>query len=104
MFRSHPVLLSVCAVPGSGTPLGAMRIDSQGQQAIITGDMFHHPLQLVHPEWDDNADVEGELAFRTRSEFLAKHADRPVLVLGTHFAAPTGGHLVRDGDVYRFAV
>ena len=29
-------------------------------------------------------------------------ADRPLLVIGTHFAAPTAGHVVRDGDAYRF--
>lgn len=27
-----------------------------------------------------------------------------VLVLGTHFATPTAGHIVRDGAVYRFEV
>ena len=27
--------------------------------------------------------------------------DRPVLVIGTHFATPTAGRVVRDGEVYR---
>ena len=27
-----------------------------------------------------------------------------VLVIGTHFAKPTAGHVIRDGDAYRFAV
>ena len=32
-------------------------------------------------------------------------ADGPaVLVIGTHFAAPTAGHVVRDGDAFRLAV
>jgi hypothetical protein len=26
------------------------------------------------------------------------------LVIGTHFAAPTAGHVVRDGESYRFEV
>ena len=30
-------------------------------------------------------------------------ADRPVLVIGTHFATPTAGRIVRDGAAYRFA-
>jgi hypothetical protein len=29
-------------------------------------------------------------------------ADAPILVIGTHFAAPTAGRVRRDGDVYRF--
>ena len=28
----------------------------------------------------------------------------PVLVIGTHFAAPTAGQVVRDGDAFRFEV
>jgi hypothetical protein len=35
---------------------------------------------------------------------LAELADRPVLVIGTHFAGATAGHIVRDGDFYRLAV
>ena len=26
---------------------------------------------------------------------------RPVLIIGTHFATPTAGHLVKDGERYR---
>ncbi len=31
-------------------------------------------------------------------------AGSKVLVIGTHFAAPTAGHVVRDGEAYRLAV
>jgi len=39
-----------------------------------------------------------------RGDFLARYADRPVLVIGTHFATPSAGRIVRDGDAYRFAI
>jgi hypothetical protein len=29
-------------------------------------------------------------------------AGSQTLVIGTHFAAPTAGHVVADGDVWRF--
>ena len=61
-------------------------------------------LQMAHPDWTDNADVDGKLAFETRKNFLETHADGPVLILGTHFASPTAGHIVRDGDSFRFAI
>jgi hypothetical protein len=35
---------------------------------------------------------------------LKDWADRPILVIGTHFAAPTAGHIKRDGASYRFDV
>jgi hypothetical protein len=30
-------------------------------------------------------------------------AGSETLVIGTHFATPTAGHVVRDGEVYRLA-
>jgi len=79
-------------------------IESRGECAVITGDLMHHPVQCAHPEWGSSADVAPEQAERTRRDFLERYADGPVLVIGTHFAGPTAGKVVRDGDAYRFAV
>ena len=40
----------------------------------------------------------------TRSRLFAEWAEQTILVIGTHFAAPTAGHIVRDGAVFRFLV
>ena len=76
--------------------------EKRGAQIVVGGHGVE--LQLAHPDWKDVADVDGETAHKTRIEFLERYADTPVLILGTHFASPTGGHVVRDGDVYRFQV
>jgi hypothetical protein len=60
-----------------------------------------HSVQVAHPSWGSRADTDKAQAEATRHAFLQRYADRPVLILGTHFAGPTGGHLVRDGDAYR---
>ncbi|MFP8878358.1 MAG: MBL fold metallo-hydrolase [Myxococcota bacterium] len=101
---NHVVTDEVRLIPTPGHTPGhvSVEISSRGERAIITGDMFHHPLQMAHPDWEDVADVNGELAHRTRVEFLEENADQPVLILGTHFNTPTGGHIIRDGDAYRF--
>ena len=39
-----------------------------------------------------------------RFDVQKSYADTPTLIIGTHFAGPTAGHLVRDGDAYRLAV
>jgi glyoxylase-like metal-dependent hydrolase (beta-lactamase superfamily II) len=103
---SHEVTDEVRLIPTPGHTPGhvSVVVSSRGEEAIITGDMFHHPLQMAHPDWTDTADVDGEQAHRTRLEFLERYTDKPVLILGTHFASPTGGHIIRDGDVYRFEV
>ena len=43
-------------------------------------------------------------ALERRRAFLERHANRAVLVLGTHFATPTGGRILRDGKHWRFEV
>jgi hypothetical protein len=69
----------------------------------ITGDMTHHPCQLAHSDWllGDN---DPKAAAFTRSRLFADWADQTILVIGTHFAAPTAGHVVRDGAAFRFVV
>jgi len=79
-------------------------IRSQGEQALITGDFMHHPCQIARPHWSSAADSDPEQAQRTREQMLKELSERPVLVIGTHFAGATAGHVVRDGDTYRLEV
>jgi hypothetical protein len=39
-----------------------------------------------------------------RRAVMENVADAPVLVIGTHFATPTAGHVKRDGEAFRFDV
>jgi glyoxylase-like metal-dependent hydrolase (beta-lactamase superfamily II) len=79
-----------------------VRIASRGEEAVITGDLMHHPVQCAHPEWPCVADIDPEQAQATRRSFLERYGDRPVLVIGSHFATPSVGRVVRDGDAWRF--
>lgn len=90
--------------PGHTPGHVSVRISSRGEQAVITGDLMHHPCQAAHPEWCANVDSDRSQALETRRAFLARYADTPTLVIGTHFAGPTAGRLVRDGDAYRLDV
>ena len=103
---THPVTSEVWLEPTPGHTPGhvSVHIRSQGEEAVITGDLMHHPVQCAHPEWEATVDTDRAQARATRRSFLERYADRPVLVLGTHFAGPTAGHLVRDGDVFRLEV
>lgn len=102
----HRVCEEMSLVPTIGHTPGhvSVRILSQGQEALITGDFMHHPCQIARPNWRSTADSDPELAQRTREQMLSELSLRPVLVIGTHFAGPTAGRIVRDGDAYRLAV
>jgi len=63
---------------------------------------MHHPLQCAEPDLANNFDVDAVAARRTRRDFLARYSNKPVLVLGTHFAPPTGGWVVDAEQAWRF--
>ncbi len=102
----HQITEEVRLVPTPGHTPGhvSVRIASRGEEAVITGDMMHHPCQMARPDWRSTADSDGEAACKTRLRVLNEYADGPVLVIGTHFATPTAGHIKRDGKVFRFEV
>jgi glyoxylase-like metal-dependent hydrolase (beta-lactamase superfamily II) len=102
----HRICDELTLVPTVGHTPGhvSLRISSEGEEALITGDFMHHPCQIAHPEWSSAADSDPEQARLTRERMLAKMADRPVLVIGTHFAGATAGRIVRDGAAYRLEV
>jgi glyoxylase-like metal-dependent hydrolase (beta-lactamase superfamily II) len=101
----HRLTGEVSLVPTPGHTPGhvSVLIESAGERAVITGDLFHHPAQFAHPTWQDVADVDTAHAARTRHTFMERFSEG-TLVLGTHFASPTGGRIVRDGKFFRFDV
>jgi glyoxylase-like metal-dependent hydrolase (beta-lactamase superfamily II) len=102
----HRVSPEIRLMPTTGHTPGhvSVVIESKGETAVITGDMMHHPCQIAHPEWAPEFDSDQEASSATRRAMLKDWADRPILVIGTHFAAPTAGHIKRDGESYRFEV
>jgi glyoxylase-like metal-dependent hydrolase (beta-lactamase superfamily II) len=102
----HAITGEVRLEPTPGHTPGhvSVRIRSRGAEAVITGDLMHHPLQCAAPNVCSRFDDDQTEALATRVRFLREQADRDVLVLGTHFAAPTAGRVVADGATWRFAV
>ena len=88
--------------PGHTPGHHSVRISSKGQDAVITGDLMHHPVQCAYPEWDDGFDSDGPMAKKTRRAFCERYADSNVIVFGTHFATPSCGKIQKDGDAFRF--
>lgn len=90
--------------PGHTPGHVSVRIVSDGQRAVITGDLMHHPIQCAEPGRPVHFDSDAGQAIQTRRRFLACCAADRSLVLGTHFATPTAGHVVADGEAWRFDV
>jgi glyoxylase-like metal-dependent hydrolase (beta-lactamase superfamily II) len=89
--------------PGHTPGHVSVRISSRGENAVITGDLMHHPIQVAHPDWVCDFDTDPAMASDTRKKFVERFCDQPVQVLGTHFAGPSSGHIVRSGGKFLFA-
>jgi glyoxylase-like metal-dependent hydrolase (beta-lactamase superfamily II) len=102
----HRICDEISLVPTLGHTPGhvSVRIASHGEEALITGDFIHHPCQMAHPEWVSNADYDPQASIQTRHAMFSALAGTPTLVIGTHFAAPTAGRIVRDGEAYRLDI
>jgi glyoxylase-like metal-dependent hydrolase (beta-lactamase superfamily II) len=103
---THVVCPEVSLVPTLGHTPGhvSVRIQSQGEEALITGDFLHHPCQMAHPEWASAVDYDAEASTATRWRMLEAYAGTDNLLIGTHFAGPTAGRVVKDGGVFRLDV
>jgi len=102
----HRICDEVSLVPTPGHTPGhvSVRLASQSEAALITGDFMHHPCQIARPGYSSTADSDPKWARQTREQMLSNLADTPTLVIGTHFAGRTAGHIVRDSDAFRLAV
>jgi glyoxylase-like metal-dependent hydrolase (beta-lactamase superfamily II) len=93
----HEVCEGVRLKPTPGHTPGhvSIHIESEGQRALITGDWIHHPCQMTRTDWCSSADYDRDQARSTREALLEDYADKPFLVIGTHFASPAAGHVKR---------
>lgn len=101
---THRITDEVWLEPTPGHTPGhvSVRISSRGHEAVITGDLMHHPIQCCEPQLGSNFDSDAEQARQTRLEFLQRYGDSKVMVFGTHFAPPTAGWLTRHGEAWAF--
>ena len=102
----HQVTGEIGLEPSPGHSPGhvSVRISSAGQEAVITGDLVHHPVQFSAPDWVMTADDDPLRASETRRAFRDRYADSGILIFGTHFAGPSCGHLSNADGRWVFTV
>lgn len=90
--------VSLIATPGHSPGHMSVLIRSDGAEALLTGDVAHHPCQMARLDWSSAVDFDPAQSAETRKTLFSRFAETPALVFGGHFDP---GHLVRDGDVFR---
>ena len=93
--------ITLIPTPGHSPGHMSIHVQSDGEQALLTGDVAHHPCQMAHLDWSSTADSDPVRSAVTRHELFSRFADTPTLVIGGHFNA---GRIRRDGDTFKFLV
>jgi glyoxylase-like metal-dependent hydrolase (beta-lactamase superfamily II) len=89
--------VSLFPTPGHTPGHVSVLIRSRGEEAVITGDLMHHPIQLVDPMRPGNFDMDKPQGGLTRQAFAERFGDSKTLIIGSHFCDPSAGWIVRDG-------
>ena len=94
----------VWLVPTPGHTPGhvSIHLASNGQRAVVMGDVMHSPVQCAEPDWHTVGDDDPTLGRATRHLFLNQNAETDTLILTAHFPSPSVGHVVTKGDAFHF--
>ncbi|MGJ4907041.1 MBL fold metallo-hydrolase [Bradyrhizobium sp. HKCCYLS2033] len=91
--------ITLIPTPGHSPGHVSLHIRSEGAEAVLTGDVAHHPCQMAHLDWSSTVDSDPAQAAATRRALFSRFADTEALVIGGHFDA---GHIRRNGATFRF--
>ncbi|HTR48857.1 MAG TPA: MBL fold metallo-hydrolase [Verrucomicrobiae bacterium] len=101
---NHKLMDEVWLEPSHGHTPGhvSVHVSSRGQEAVVTGDVFHNPIQFAEPEICSAACVDKDMSRQTRRDFIARYGNSPVRFFAIHFNEPVG-RVVRDAQSWRFS-
>lgn len=100
----HVITPSIRVIPLPGHTPGhvGVCIDSDGQRAVISGDLFHTAIQCENPDWNTRFCVNPEQSRQSRRIFFETHADSDTLILPAHFPYPCAGFIRRTDTAYEY--
>jgi glyoxylase-like metal-dependent hydrolase (beta-lactamase superfamily II) len=105
-IKDHEEILpGVTAMLAPGHTIGhtIFMINSGGQSLCYIADLSHHPVLLLeHPLTEFAYDTDPKQSAQSRVRMLTMLADNRVPILAYHFAWPGVGHVVKDGDGFRY--
>ena len=89
--------VSLFPAPGHTPYHVGIMIKSKNQSAVISGDLFHHPCEITHPEWTTDCEFDKNALINSRLSLLQKLANKNIIFIGSHFAR--AGKIIKD-DYY----
>jgi glyoxylase-like metal-dependent hydrolase (beta-lactamase superfamily II) len=88
----------ILPTPGHTPGHAAFTFGRGRDDAVVSGDLIHSPLQARYPELSMKFDVDQTLAATTRRDFLERYCDTDTLCCTAHFPSPSSGKIRRWGN------
>jgi glyoxylase-like metal-dependent hydrolase (beta-lactamase superfamily II) len=95
-------LVQLIPTPGHTIDHFSVHVGKPGQDAVITGDMIHSPIQARYPELGMRADYDSKQAGVSRRELFGRFCDTSTLFCMAHFPSPSTGRLSRWDAGFKF--
>jgi glyoxylase-like metal-dependent hydrolase (beta-lactamase superfamily II) len=95
-------LLHIHPAPGHTPGSITLALESEGEEAIFTGDICHHPLQIIQPDWNSAYCEQPDQAIATRRATLDYCTGRHALMLPGHFGGSHAGYVEHNSAGYSF--
>lgn len=81
----------------------SLHVSSGGKEMIATGDALSHAwMNFARPDWYNGIDAIPEATVASRRALLDRAATDRVTLVGYHFPFPGVGHVMREGEEYRY--
>jgi len=94
-------LVQLIPTPGHTIDHFSVHVGKPGQDAVITGDMIHSPIQARYPELGMRADYDSKQAGVSRRQLFGRFCDTPTLFCMAHFPSPSTGRITRWDDGFK---
>jgi glyoxylase-like metal-dependent hydrolase (beta-lactamase superfamily II) len=72
-----------------------------GDDAVMTRDLLHSPLQARYPELSSRFDVDRDMAAKTRRRFFERYCGTRTLCCTAHFPSPSVGRITAWDNGFR---
>ncbi len=93
--------IEILPAPGHSPGHFVFKVDCGSGQAMITGDVFHHMLQIYYPHWNFPKNSDADQARVSRLRVFNDIAASGAMVFPGHVGAPFAGYIEKNGAVFR---
>ncbi|MBB44125.1 MAG: MBL fold metallo-hydrolase [Rhodospirillaceae bacterium] len=78
-----------------------LHVEEGGREAIVCGDVMHHPVQVRYPNWSSAFCEDPILSAKYRWDMLTRFSGTGAIILPAHFLSPFYGPIEKERNGFR---